>query len=347
MTSVLQQFPDSSFPTIYCTRIVVNPETTNFKWNPARKHPAIQILGIIDTVKSVSLGGPHGVLAATGYTLGGTNCMKWYFKINEPVIMHMGLAEDSQDTSSPIGVLFDYNVAVNKGDKVRFSLDGVKLSIQHESAARAIVFNKIYDLTIHFGKKVYPWVSTVANDTISVKIFEDVEFVLKVRTDGKVVMTGSSNDVVDFSVNDIVDNSPGEGGGVIGVSSKIENAIGGASVETKDDGGIYHIGGMRFDCDKIIAPTVNVVLGLNQHSIVIQNVATTSVTLPPATTTTDCMKYAIIRNYVQQVGETWQNPALKVYGSGGDTIDGETWIGVPPNTGISVISYATDKWRIL
>ena len=41
----VKQFPESEFPTIHCTRLIVNPDTTDLKWNPSRRHPGINILG--------------------------------------------------------------------------------------------------------------------------------------------------------------------------------------------------------------------------------------------------------------------------------------------------------------
>jgi hypothetical protein len=345
MTTTLQQFPDSEFPTIHCTRRVVNPDTTNLKWNPANKHPGISVLGQIDTARTLSPGGERGIISSTGYII-GTDVKSWYFLINEAVEMYFGLVENTQDMTSIIGAAYDTKLNVFKNDRVKFSLSGSAIvTIRQESSAGGARKIIVADLTEHAGKVLYPWVSTTADETMSVKILEDVDFAITVRGDGKVVMTGTNNDIVDFNLGDIAENS-GVSGGTI-ASDKIQNTTSGAYVETKDDGGIVFSGGERHDCTKVTTPVITLNLSLDQNVIVVSNPITTSVVLPLANAVSECMAYSIVRNYPFQVGETWQNPALKVYGNGTDTIDGEAWIGLQPDTSMRVISYDINKWRIM
>lgn len=345
MATAVQQFPDSQFPTIYCTRLVVNPDTTNLKWNPARKHPGITILGKIDIARSLNSSTERGVIASEGYVI-GTDSSAWYYIMNESVVMHVGMAEYTQSMTTTVGVAFDNLITVSKSDRVRFILTGAaSLTIRHESQSGDLKSMEVFDMFERTGKKLYPWISTVEHDTMAVKILRSTaEFIIDVQDDGKVVMHASNNSIVDLNIGDIAENSGVSG--VVAATDKIQNTTSGAVVECKNDGGIVHNGGVRH-ARKSASATINILLGLNDYSLVVSNVATTSVTLPPASTVNDCMKYTISRTYPKQLGEMWQNPMLKLYGNASDTIDGEYWIGLPPDTSISVMSVSNSKWKII
>jgi hypothetical protein len=305
-------------------------------------------LGSIDIARSLISMEERGIIAATGYVI-GTDTAKWYYIINEPVIMHVGMSEDTIDFKSVAAATFSYRVDVGKFDRVRFTLSGMAtLTIKCETHGGIIKFTRVFDISEHIGKTLYPWISTVASDTLAVKIMQSTkDFTINVQDDGKVVMTTSNTDIIDLNLGDIAENSGVGGGGGILSSDKIQNTISGATVEAKDDGGIVHSGGIRFTCNKVSSPTINIALGLGEYSLVVENASTTSVTLPQASTVSDCMQYTISRTFPLQGGEIWQNPALKVYGDASDTIDGEAWIGLPPDTGLSVMSVGVNKWRIL
>lgn len=344
MSSTRQQFPDSEFPTIYCTKLVVNPSTTSLKWNSSRKHPGVTVLGAIDIAKCLISSEERGIVAARGFKI-GTSVIQWYYISNDPGVMHVGMVDSTHDMKSVSGASIDIIITTSISDRIRFALsEACTLTIRHESLNGVIKSIEVIDISEHTGKTLYPWVSSMPDEAFTVKIFESTkEFTIGVQTNGKVVMTTSNNSIVDLNIGDIAENS-GIIGGVAIASDKIQNTEG-VAIECNADGGIVHSGGIRHE-RKLILPTTNIDVGLDQYIIVVDDPTTTSVTLPQVSTVAECMEYTISRSYVSQIGETWRNPNLKVYSSTPDTIDGETWIGLPPDVCLTVISVGNNYWRI-
>lgn len=343
--SLVSQFPESEFSTIYCTKLVVNPVTTDLKWNTSRRHPGIEILGFIDTVKTLKSEDTRGVLSNIGYLIASQEA-SWYLIINEPVLMYFGAAFQDQDLTTVEGVPVKQLISVRQTDRVRFvlTLAGTVI-IRHERRNGDLVETFVHDVSIYTSQTLFPWVSTHPSNTMSVKIMLDVNFVIDVRTDGLVRMTGSKNDIIDFNLNDIYDNNGIPLGG-IGASDIIMNNISGAYVKATDDGEVDIQGGINYKCDNITTSVSNYDLQVSEHVVLITNPAIITVRLPPVASTGKCRAYIVIRNYVFQVGETWQNPALKIIPWTGDTIELDLWVGLPPLTNIQVISDGINNWRI-
>ena len=339
----IQKFTNSEFPTIYCTRLVVNPTTTVLKWNPAKKHPGVVVLGAIDTAKTLSSVGESGIIANTGFVI-GTDAKTWYYDIKETVLLHVGMAPITQDFTTVVGTAVNQLINVTKGDKVRFTLTTAStLSVRHEKGDGTVLGITVHNMTAVAGQTMYPWVSGISSDTMSVKIMEDFKFEIYVDPNGAVHMNGLTNDIVDFSLDDTISNNPGSGG-VPGSGTSITN--GGSSVTVENSGDINLNGGISFKCENITAPIPSVNLGVDQYAVIISNPASTAVLLPSASAN-PCQYYSVIRNYPLQLGETWQNPVLRVVATGSDTVENMPWCGIPPDSNIQVMSDGISTWRIV
>lgn len=335
--SSIQKFSISEFPTLNCTKLVVNPTTTILKWNPAKKHPGVVVLGAIDTAKTISPEGESGIIAKTGSVI-GTDAKTWYYDIKETVMLHVGMAPITQDFTTVVGTAVDQLINVTKGDKVRFTLTTAStLSVRHEKGDGAVLGITVHDMKAVEGQTMYPWVSDISSDTMSVKIMEDFKFEINVDPNGDVHMNGLTNDIVDFSLGDIISNNPGSG-------TSISN--GGSSVTVENSGDINLNGGISFKCENITAPIPAVHLGVDQYAVIISNPASTAVLLPSASTN-PYQYYSVIRNYPLQLGETWQNPVLRVVATGSDTIENIPWCGIPLDSNIQVMSDGISTWRII
>jgi hypothetical protein len=340
--SSIQKFPISEFPTLNCTKLVVNPITTVLKWNPANKHPGVVVLGAIDTAKTISPEGESGIIAKTGSVI-GTDAKTWYYEIKETVLMHVGMAPITQDFTTVVGTAVDQLINVTEGDKVRFTLTTAStLSVRHEKGDGSVLGITVHDMTAVTGQTMYPWVSDISSDTMSVKIMEDFKFEIYVDPNGAVHMNGLTNDIVDFSLDDIISNNPGSGGS--GTGTSISN--GGSSVTVENSGDINLNGGISFKCDNITAPLPSVNLGVDQYAVIISNPVSTAVLLPSASAN-PCQYYSVIRNYPLQLGETWHNPVLRVVATGSDTVENMVWFGIPPDSNIQVMSDGISMWRIM
>lgn len=323
--STIQKFPDSEFPTIYCTRFVVNPTTTTLKWNPARKHPQVQMLGLVDLAKTLTAGpGEKGILGSVGSVI-GTDTLSWYYEIKEPVMLHVGMALFSQDLTTVTGVAIDQLLNVSESDKVRFLLNATgNLNIRHERGDETPVSINNHNLAFFTGQTLYPWVSTVPTDTMSVKIMLDVKLQITVDPDGKVKLDGDL---------DLPENT-------------LTNTNTDSTVILDDDGDINLNGGISFKCDNITDPIPCIELQKDQFGVIVSNSASTKVLLPDSGSN-KCQYYSVMRNYPLQIGETWHNPVLKLTASGSNNIEGCPFIGIPPDANIQVMSDGLGSWRIM
>lgn len=344
--SEVRQFTESEFPTIHCTKLIVHPVTTDLKWDHSKCHPGIEILGFIDTAKSLVAENTRGVLANIGYLIGADSAA-WYLIINESVDMYFGMAIQTQDLTNVNTVAISRLLNVKQNDRIRFSLTvGSTVVIRHEKHNGDLIESYIHDATAYNTQTLYPWISSHPSGTTSVKIMQESKFIIDVQTDGLVRMTGSENDIIDFSLEDIYNNNGIPfGGGPSG--DAITNTISGAFVNVTDDGEVDISGGIKYKCENITTAIATYVLTKSQNIVMITNPTIIFVQLPEAADTGKCRAYTIIRNYNIQLGETWQNPSLKVIPSPGDTIELDPWIGLPPHTNVELLSDAINDWRVV
>jgi hypothetical protein len=334
-----QKNVSSNFPTVYCTKLVVCPDTTDLKWSFTDKHPDIDILGPSDTAKtSTTATYERGILASQGFVV-GTNIQKWYLDINIPSTIHVGMALLDQDLTTTVGALVHKTLDVTSGDIVRFSLTaGSTLTVKHEKKKNITITN-VYDLTGFTGQTVYPWVSSMG--IMSVRIMYDNPFNIYVDSKGSVHMNGQNNEIVDFSLDDIIENNGGSG-----VSGGTSIANGSSSVTVENGGNININGGVNYKCENITDPVSSVTLQLDDFAVLISNPLTTSVFLP-SVSVAPCQYYSIIRNYPVQIGEIWTIPVLSIVADGVDTIEGLTLCGIPPDSNIQVMSDGLFTWKIM
>lgn len=340
MTSI-QKFPASEFPTINCNGLVVNPITTTLKWNSSKKHPDISVLGMSDTAKTNKSNGESGIIANNGFNIGAES-NTWYYDINFTTVLHVGMAPITQDFTTVTGVAVDQQIKVTEGDKVKFTLTTEsKLSVRHEKGDGSLLGITNHNMSAFTGQTLYPWVSTTASNMMSVKIMDDLKFVMYVDSGGSVHMNGLKNDIVDFNIDDIISNNPGSG---VADGTAITN--GGSSVTVDDGGNINLDGGISFKRENITDSITDVVLTVDQYTVIISNIATTSVLLPSVSDNPG-KYYSVIRNYPLQLGETWQNPVLRLVATSPDTIEGMAHCGIPPDSNIQIMSDGISKWRIM
>jgi hypothetical protein len=344
--SDVRVFYESEFPTIHCTKLSVHPVTTDLKWDPSKRHPGLDILGYIDTVKSIISEDTRGIIANTGYLI-GSNESAWYFIINETSSMYFGVSLQNQDLSDINTVAIKQLLNVTQSDRVRVSLTtGSTMSIRHERRNGELINSYMFNMSQYNTQTLYPWVSSQRLDSMSVTIMQDVKFSIDVRTDGLVRMSGSNNDIIDFSLEDIYNNNgiPSGGGGPS--SDIISNTVSGAYVKATEDGEIDMSGGVKYKCENIVSSVPTYILNKNQHIVIITNPVIINVQLPEVADLDRCRTYTVIRNYNLQIGETWQNPVLKVIPNPGDTIELGSHIGLPYHTKVELISDSINDWRI-
>jgi hypothetical protein len=319
------------------------------KWDYARKHPDVRILGNGDHIKTTpddnNTDQNIGMMASTGYTIGSDE-VRWYFTVYEESVMHFGAATADQDLTTVSGVAVKELLTVDRLDRVRISITpGSTMTIRHETGDSKLVSATIHDLTSYNTQILYPWVSTSPPYEISIKMLLDQHFEMDVRPDGLVRMSASRNDIIDFNLTDISKNDI-TSSGVAVATTTIVNEISGAFVEATDDGAISINGGIALKYENITAGIPNVVLRKDQYAVMITNPATTTVQLPPAVDAGKSRQYIIIRNYPTSNGETWQNPRLQIITTGGDTIEGNLSCGLPSGANIQLFSDSVNKWRI-
>lgn len=334
--TTIQKFPDSEFPTIFCTKLIVKPTTTLLKWSTSKKHPEVIILGAIDTSKTNSAAGERGLLGAQGFVI-GTSVRNWFYDVLVTETIYVGMADINKDFTTAAGAQVSRLLSVTEGDKIRFSLTaGSTLTLRHETGTGTVLNIFVHDLSAFTGQTLYTWLSTTVGGTMSVKLMEDFNFTITVDPDGKVRMNGTNNDIVDFNLDDIIDNG----------GDTIINNTSNSSIEIDDAGDINLNGGISFKCDNITDPLTCVELKTDQFAVIISNPVSTAVLLPPAGAN-GCQYFSVIRNYPLQVGETWQNPVLRVVATSGDMIEDMPWCGLPPESNLQVMSDGITSWRIM
>ena len=341
MTDVsIPKISDSEIPTLFCTEVYVRPKWTDMKWDPSKKHPEIRILGMTDTAKTTSSKGEYGIIAKDGMIIGTTE-RNWLFNTRTTGTVYVGLADEDKDLTTSEDAQVSQLINVVEGDNVIFCLTNTSiLTIKHQTGDGKMRKTYIRDLTEFYSTTLYPWVSSYTGTRMAVRIMEDFHFNIVVDPDGKVRMNGFTNDIVDFGYDDIISNNPGSGGGG---GSSISN--GGSSVTVGADGNIVMDGGITYKSDNITTPVTNITLQPDQHIVIVSNPITTSVTLPAASGGNK--EYIIIRNYSDQIGETWQLPVLSVVPVGLDTVEFEPFLGIPTGSSIQLISDGINTWRTI
>ena len=321
----------SSFPNVICNKLVIYPVTTTLKWDNEQKNKKINIVGDSDVAKVVS-GGVCGILADKGFMV-GLESKTWYYEINLSTTIHVGMASKDQDFTTTTGVAVDQIVNVIEGDKILFTLTPAStLLVRHEKGNGIINGTKVYDMNAFIGQAMYPWVSTNSSSgSMMVKIMENFKFETYVDQYGVVHMTGSKNAIVDFNLD-------GDGG------TYIRN--GDSSVTVENSGDININGGVRFKCENIAIPIESVELKDHHFTVVISSPSTKKVVLPEASNNSG-KYYSIIRNYPVQIGETWQDSALRIVVTGSDKIEDVSSLGIPPESNVQVMSDGISKWRIM
>ncbi len=337
MTSI-QKFPNSEFPTIYCTKLVVRSETTPLKWSTSNKSTSVAILGSIDTAKTFSPGATRGALGAYPFVI-GTDAKSWFFDIYITGGIHAGMGDTNMGFESVEDAAIDKQLAVTEGDRVIFNLTASStLSIKHTTGIGTTLSTSIYDLTDFNGQTLYYWVSSVPEFTMSVKVLEDLTFVTTVSETGEVKMVSDNKELIDFA--------PPPGGPPVSAGDSITNTTSGASVSATSDGDIIHAGGVSYKVENNTSAVVTITLAKDQHIVLVSNTTTTGILLPSAVDNPG-KKYIIIRNYPVQGGEVWKSPVLIINTSGSDTIEGESSFGIPAGADIHLMSDGIDNWRIL
>ena len=264
----------------------------------------------------------------------------WFYDVLLTETIYVGMADINKDFTTAAGAQVSRLMSVTEGDKIRFSLTaGSTLTLRHETGTGTILNVFVHDLSTFTGQTLYAWLSTVVEGRMSVKLMEDFNFTSTVYPDGKVRMNGSNNDIVDFNLDDIIDN--GGGGDTI-----INNTRNSSSIRINSTGKINLNGGIGFKCENITDPITCVELKTDQFAVIISNPASTEVLLPPAGAN-GCQYFSVIRNYPLQAGETWQNPVLRVVATSGNMIENMPWCGLPPESNIQVMSDGITSWRII
>lgn len=230
--SYIQKYQYSEFPTIYCTELVVKPRTTVLKWNPARKDSDITVMGSLDTIKSNIIGKYRGILGNKVFIL-GSESRKWYFDVYETVEMYVGMAASDHDINS-IDALVSLYIKAVQSDRIIFTLTTTELIIQHMIISGKVRRTAIYPLTDLMNQQACIWACTTKEDTMSLKLMEYQEFKISMDSSGVVRMNGSNNDIVDFNIDDINNNS-GTSTGTFSGSVITLNSDGHSGIEVKLD----------------------------------------------------------------------------------------------------------------
>lgn len=191
-TSILK-FPTSEFPTIICTNIKIKPETTPYKWSIINKNPSVIVSGALDTARTVAIGGEKGVIGNIPFII-GTDEKFWVYNIFVSGEMYVGVALETQDFTTVDGTIVNKLLKVTEGDRIRFKLTlSNTLIIRHETGTGLQLGTFMFDLTINMGQTIYYWASTTNNNTMSVKVLNDICIGVDVSPDGTLNFTSNIN----------------------------------------------------------------------------------------------------------------------------------------------------------
>jgi hypothetical protein len=335
MYTALQKLNDSEFQTVYCTKLVVLPVTTNLKWSNTRKHSRVQIQGAADVAKVSQKGSIYGVLGDNPFIV-GVDVIKWVYNVLMPSIMFVGIAKANQILTSANAVA---SVKINAadGDNVRFSLTTQSLIITHETGVGDYISSSTYNLSSLAGQTIYAWACTDYDNLLSIKILKDINVIVTADA-----ITGAD-----------IKGPPGPEGpvgpvGPAGSSSVLENKNTDSKVEINDNGAISIFGGINLKYENITTNITNYTLQNNQFAIAISNVNIRNVILPSIINSNQCQVYFIVRNYPEQKAENKANPYFTVIPSGGATIEGDLFIWIPGYANIKLISNnISNTWVII
>jgi hypothetical protein len=206
-TAQKNKFTESQFPSVTTNKLIVKPVTTDLKWNPGKKDRGIQIKGMVDIAKITAPTGYSGVLADKPMLI-GTDEYNWNYEALLSTKLLVGMAYITQDVADFQGAPIIEEVTPSECDLVRFVLSTTTLTVTHETSLGYIINQNDYDMASLAGQSLYPWASSTPDNGMSIRIEYDFRFCTTVDPDGKVRMTGSNNDIVDFSIEDIIANDP-------------------------------------------------------------------------------------------------------------------------------------------
>lgn len=193
MTTSILKFPTSEFPTIICTNIKIKPETTTYKWSIINKNPSVIVSGSLDTARTVAIGGEKGIIGNIPFII-GTDEKSWVYNIFVSGEMYVGMALETQDFTTINGTIVNKLLEVTEGDRIKFKLTlSSTLIIRHETGTGLHLGTFIFDITINTGQTIYYWASTTNNNTMSVKILNDVCIGIDVSPDGTLNFTSNIN----------------------------------------------------------------------------------------------------------------------------------------------------------
>lgn len=317
--SNLKKQTSTEFNDLFCTQLIVKPQTTFLKWDANKKSEGMSILGSADIIKTNALNTFREVLGGNPFVI-GTDSITFIYDIFVSGTVNVGM---SLSNFTPVA---SRQVNVVEGDVVKMILTTasvLSIKLKKKMSSNTI----IYDLADYVGQSIFAWLSVPALESASVKISHDVAFTITTDSDGKVRMTSAGVEIVDFA------------------QESMTNTASGASITIDDDGNTFIDGGLSYKVTDITAAIANVNLALDQNIVTISNAAILTVTLPPITT--QGKTYTIIRNYPLQGGETWQSPALLVLPDGTDTIDGLASQGVPVDATVHLVSDGMSTWKHL
>lgn len=175
----------------------INQESTNAKWNPAAKHPDIEMLNGTDTAKLVNgKSGTKGILGNVPYVPGTTQDTVKYC-IHQGSVIHVGIATATRDltTLAPGTTLASQRFEVTHDTTLTMSLRRTLVSTSPDVYSSRLTFiykgvTTYLDVTGYTGQIMYPWLSDDSEGTgFSVSLARVTVLKSFVRENGDVVFS--------------------------------------------------------------------------------------------------------------------------------------------------------------
>lgn len=274
----------------------------------------------------------------------GVDSVNWVMDIFDTSELWIGMYSGAGSYDDPLAPnifgIFLGNGKITDVSVITISLTSTQLIVYRGSGASGIVIeSRLIPLPLQ-NSFMYPWLCCPAERIIKVSnIRRDVRFVMTCLGNGSSFVSGVNNGIVDFSVQDIVDNS--QGSGPIPGANSISNGFG-QSVVVEAGGAVAITGGVKYTLATVAA---NSVLPVQSSYLIVSDSAVTALTLPSATSVPG-QSYVIFRTYVLQPGENIFAPFLNVVTAGLDTVDGLTSIGIQPKSSLRLLSLGANTWVI-